>query len=130
MHLRRRTTPQRANFSVSPAKAQQLSVAVCSTHLLVFGVKSVHCGVCELSPAPPQPMEGLRRMKRLALCPADIFLQWRLWYYAIMGFLVQAVLAGCIFFVPLIVDAMFSGERLDQSNDCTLQGLPRQAWPS
>ena len=38
--------------------------------------------------------------------------QWRLWYYAIIGFLIQAVLAGCIFFVPLIIDSMFTGALL------------------
>lgn len=41
---------------------------------------------------------------------AGMFVQWRLWYYASMGFLIQAVLAGCIFFVPLIVDSMFTGD--------------------
>ena len=30
--------------------------------------------------------------------------------YASMGFIIQAVLAGCIFFVPLIIDSMFTGE--------------------
>ena len=90
--------------------------ALLAAHSTVFGVKSVHCGACVLSPAPLQPMGlVLCKTKWLALCPADIFLQWRLWYYVIMGFLVQAVLAGCVFFVPLIVDAMFSGEPLDQS---------------
>lgn len=41
---------------------------------------------------------------------ADMLSQWRLWYYATIGFLIQAVLAGCIFFVPLIIDSMFTGE--------------------
>lgn len=43
---------------------------------------------------------------------ADMLSQWRLWYYATIGFLIQAVLAGCIFFVPLIIDSMFTGELL------------------
>ena len=109
MQLQKRTIPQLANFSVSPAKAQPISVADWPTHSIVFGVISILCGVCVLSLLKHGKF---LKMKRLALCPADIFLQWRLWYYAIMGFLVQAVLAGCIFFVPLIVDAMFSGEPL------------------
>lgn len=45
-----------------------------------------------------------------------MFIKWRLWYYAFMGFLIQAVIAGCIFFVPLIVDSMFTGVSLGSFN--------------
>ena len=51
-----------------------------------------------------------RRLLIDVLVPADMLSQWRLWYYATIGFLIQAVLAGCIFFVPLIIDSMFTGK--------------------
>ena len=83
------------------------------------------CGPCSQYPAQGFLLEILTADHKMLflltkLECADMLSQWRLWYYAIIGFLVQAVLAGCIFFVPLIIDCMFTG---------TLSSL-RRAWLS
>lgn len=54
--------------------------------------------------------------------------QWRLWYYAIIGFLVQAVLAGCIFFVPLIIDSMFTGKFNGQTPTTKIKTQEQLNW--